>query len=428
MDISEFTMASGNKFNLGKLGEDTFSLWCTEAELVSNRSHDEDVTGWDHLVEFPYIETKRPKDSWNAPVECKVQVKSTQRKDRSLSIKSSVLKRLIDYSYPAFILFLEFDKNKKLENSYLVHIDEIIINKVLKEIRRNHISQNKKELHKLKISINYSDKNKLSENTGACFKKAIYGLIPNSDINKYQESKKNIVKYSGYNEFNFQVKFSTTPNNLNKLIFQNIFRGNEKLEVTDLILSENRFNLPNGEHILHNIRSGSLVIKPSTIEKCNLYIKSSEYSPAIVFNADVFPLPNITTQGSNLLIFRSCAFSLIVGQSDKSIGKSTIKLIQDKFVSILELIKTLKSIQLIKNNNGGILGVDFKEYRQLTIDFVKSNINDKIFDIINPLDILIKEFNLDSRYETTLNYLASNYGSINAISKIITNDISNMIF
>jgi hypothetical protein len=96
---------------LGNLGEIKFSEWCASAQLTTNRSLEEDKTGWDHYVEFPYIKTHLPRDKQSSPIECKVQVKATQRKDRKLAIKVSVLKRLIDYSYPAFILFLEFSKD-----------------------------------------------------------------------------------------------------------------------------------------------------------------------------------------------------------------------------------------------------------------------------------------------------------------------------
>ena len=90
---------------IGVLGEQVFSVWCTSASLNSNRSLEEDRTGWDHQIEFPYLKTVLPRDKQPSPIQCRVQVKSTQRKDRSWSIKATVLKSLIDYSYPAFFLF-----------------------------------------------------------------------------------------------------------------------------------------------------------------------------------------------------------------------------------------------------------------------------------------------------------------------------------
>ena len=59
---------------LGKLGEVKFSEWCASAHLTSNRSIDEDKTGWDHYVEFPYAKTAMPRDKQESPIECKVQV------------------------------------------------------------------------------------------------------------------------------------------------------------------------------------------------------------------------------------------------------------------------------------------------------------------------------------------------------------------
>lgn len=425
--LTRFTMASGNKLNLGKLGEDTFSLWCTEAELVSNRSSDEDATGWDHLVEFPYIETDKPKDSWKAPIECKVQVKSTQRKDRRLSIKSSTLKRLIDYSYPAFILFLEFDKQNKLENSFLVHVDKTIITKVLKEIRKNHVSKSPKELHKLKISITYGEKNKLSENTGICFRDSVLNIVPNSNINEYQKNKTRIIDNTGYEDYNLQVKFNASYEEINKLLYQNIFRGEENVTITDLIISENRFNIPDGEQILHNFQSGHMVMKPIEDKKCNIYFKTSEYSPAIIFNVDVYPLPKLKKTDDFYLILRSYTFSLIFNADENNCEKFKLKLIQDKYASVLELLKTLKALHLLQSNEEIVIGVDFKKYYQFPGKYINSTVNNNMFTLIKPLENIISKFNLGVEYESTLNYLAETYGAIHTISKIITQDHSDVI-
>ncbi|WP_156665033.1 hypothetical protein [Morganella psychrotolerans] len=174
-----------------------------------------------------------------------------------------------------------------------------------------------------------------------------------------------------------------------------------------------------------------MLLTPNIIDRCNLYIKSSEHAPAIIFKAEVFSLPNITVQGGGFLIFRSHTFSLIMDlYDDKNNNNDTckIKLIQDQFTSVLDLVKTLKSLRLLHNNKGVFLGVDFKGYWQLTINFVKSNINSQIFNIIEPLENIIYKFELGSEHKTTFDYLASDYNTIIAISKIITNDTTDMVF
>ena len=84
--------------NLGKLGEEELSRWCTSSGLVANRSLEEDTMGWDHLVEFPYTKSDGPQDKQKKLIECKIQVKSTQRTDKGVNIKLSALKRLVDYT------------------------------------------------------------------------------------------------------------------------------------------------------------------------------------------------------------------------------------------------------------------------------------------------------------------------------------------
>ncbi|MDT3297499.1 hypothetical protein Q4Q57_20495, partial [Shewanella sp. SP2S2-6] len=130
--------------NIGNLGETKLTEWCDAARLTSNESLHEDKMGWDHLIEFPYLKSDKPKDKQPKPIECKVQVKSTFREDGGVQIKLSALKRLVDYTSPAFILFYEF-KGKEaptLDNSYLVHVDKNIISRVLKRIREEHVKDN----------------------------------------------------------------------------------------------------------------------------------------------------------------------------------------------------------------------------------------------------------------------------------------------
>ncbi|HCE1607500.1 TPA: hypothetical protein NJY97_003670 [Vibrio parahaemolyticus] len=176
---------------IGTLGEQTFSTWCSAAHLTSNRSLEEDRTGWDHQVEFPYIKTHLPRDKQLSPIQCRVQVKSTQRRDRKWSIKASVIKRLIDYSYPSFLLFLEFTNDSKpvVESAFLVHIDKRIIERTLRALRKNDTQKAPKELHELKISISYSKKDKLQTASGETFRDSIVKYVPNGDITKYQKEK-----------------------------------------------------------------------------------------------------------------------------------------------------------------------------------------------------------------------------------------------
>lgn len=82
------------ELDIGGLGETKLSEWCIELGITCNRSLEQDKTGWDHLLEFPYEKSSLPSDKLPKPLECKIQVKTTFRDDKGVNIKLSALKRL----------------------------------------------------------------------------------------------------------------------------------------------------------------------------------------------------------------------------------------------------------------------------------------------------------------------------------------------
>lgn len=108
--------------DLGQMGESTFSLWCGQAGLIANGSQ-VDRTGWDFFVEFPFTGSTDPIRLHDPAIECKIQVKATDKTDRKLPIKLSNLRRLITAPMPAFFVFIEFDGRNVAQRAFLVHVD-----------------------------------------------------------------------------------------------------------------------------------------------------------------------------------------------------------------------------------------------------------------------------------------------------------------
>ncbi|MFO0174804.1 MAG: hypothetical protein ACK51W_20365, partial [Aphanizomenon sp.] len=79
--------------NLGPLGETEFTKLCLQVDLTIHKSQ-MDRTGWDFLVEFPWKpDNLSPQDILPAPLECKIQVKSTNEQRNRESITLSNLHR-----------------------------------------------------------------------------------------------------------------------------------------------------------------------------------------------------------------------------------------------------------------------------------------------------------------------------------------------
>lgn len=119
--------------DLGRLGEYTFGLWCSQVGLIPNGSKI-DKTGWDYLVELP--ETYRDKNEpiHSSPIECRVQVKATNHSKKKLSINLKNLWRMSTINMPAYYVFIEFDGKKEAQAAYLVHVDHVFITNVIKRL------------------------------------------------------------------------------------------------------------------------------------------------------------------------------------------------------------------------------------------------------------------------------------------------------
>jgi hypothetical protein len=150
--------------NIGRMGEYIFGFWCACVGLTANISI-VDETGWDFFVEFPCDPSSGlPRDMLPTPIECQIQVKSTDGKTQKRGIEVSNLERLIKAQMPAFFCFIEFDGKNEAQAVYLVHVGKDIIEKTLKRIRELDSKGEKDRLNKHKITINYTADNQIAGN------------------------------------------------------------------------------------------------------------------------------------------------------------------------------------------------------------------------------------------------------------------------
>jgi hypothetical protein len=193
--------------DLGEMGECTFNLWCSQAGLTANGSK-VDRTGWDFFVEFPFAARIGPNQLHEPAIECKVQIKATDKINRKLSIKLSNLRRLITAPMPAFFIFIEFDGKDIAQRTFLVHVDESLISKTLKRI---HELENVSELfdhHKRSLTIHYRPEHEVSPLSGESLKKRIEEYVPNG-MSAYIASKSQHLESTGFEGGFAQIEIST---------------------------------------------------------------------------------------------------------------------------------------------------------------------------------------------------------------------------
>lgn len=193
--------------DLGLMGESTFCLWCAEAGLISNGSKI-DRTGWDFLVEFPFQHVMDADKIHSSAIECKVQVKATDKNDRKLQITLSNLRRLITAQMPTFFLFIEFDGGSTAQRAFMVHVDENLVSKVLKRIYELEQNNGKSDLNKRSMTIHYGSDHEMQLLSGACLKSQIEEAV-GGDMARYVSQKKGYLESTGFESGSAKITITT---------------------------------------------------------------------------------------------------------------------------------------------------------------------------------------------------------------------------
>lgn len=193
--------------DLGQMGESTFSLWCGQAGLTANGSY-LDRTGWDFIVEFPFAKSTDPTQLHAPAIECKIQVKATDKTDRKLPIKLSNLRRLITAPMPAFFIFIEFDGKDVAQRAYLVHVDEGLISKTLKRIHELESVSELFDHHKRSLTVHYGLEHEVPSLTGDSLRQMIEEYVSNG-MSAYLANKSRHLESTGFENGFAQITIST---------------------------------------------------------------------------------------------------------------------------------------------------------------------------------------------------------------------------
>ncbi len=206
---------------LGNRGEKALARWASQLDITISPP-DEDLHGWDYLLEFPLevsnrdqSEEGKPLDKMASPLKCWIQVKSTDGQPGRWSVKLSNWRKLIRNPYPAFFLILEFDNENDCQRAFLVHIDKFYIERVQKRLRGLKPEQ-KSNLHHHYVDFVYSEQDALASLDGEGLTNAILDHV-STNLESYIEEKRRLVDtvgYEDYGEMSLEIKLpdeSTNP-------------------------------------------------------------------------------------------------------------------------------------------------------------------------------------------------------------------------
>ncbi len=287
--------------DLGQMGESTFNLWCAQAGLTANGSK-VDKTGWDFFVEFPFIERADPTQIHAPALECKVQVKATDKTDRKISIKLSNLRRLITAAMPTFFVFIEFDNNDVAQRAFLVHVDECLISKTLKRIHELENS-GRFDHHKRSLTIHYGPENRIPSLTGESLRRKIEEHVP-FGMSSYVAKKSRHLESTGFESGFAQITFSTEgKTNLADLIDVSIGLK-QSVQISKFESFHTRFGVKSKDPNI-NMTDGMLEmpdIKPTATG--TIRFRDDRLSPGLVFPCRFYSSPLNSIIPTELVKFR----------------------------------------------------------------------------------------------------------------------------
>lgn len=187
-----------SKRNLGDLGENLLRVWCSEIGIDATPP-EKDRNGWDFLLEFPREhEDSVPLDHQASRLRCWVQVKSTDKQNKTIRVKlSNWINLAKDNFEPAFFLICEFDKQTNCQRAFLVHIGESYIRRVLMELRKLG-AKNHQRANQVRLPIVYNEKDRLSTLDGNGLAEAIKKHV--ESMENYILWKRNLIEKLGYED------------------------------------------------------------------------------------------------------------------------------------------------------------------------------------------------------------------------------------
>lgn len=409
--------------DLGKLGEYTFATWCAQVGLIANGSNI-DKTGWDYYVEFPISQDISINQLHKSAVNCKVQVKATDKQDRKLSITLSNLRQMATSQMPSFYVFLEFDGKNEVQKAFILHLDNNIIYSILKRIHEIEQSDKANNLNKRTMTLHYDESHELKVLNGQSLQQNLLACIGKS-YSEYIESKNNYLKKCGFEDGYGKMKFSIAGEHDGLLQLIDLSLGlTDEIDVQNLVNIDERFGIPSKNPKLE-LDKAKLQIKLQPSQKGKISFKKDGLSRPLTFDINFYHSP------FNFYDYRKYSKFRIIGDFfDMSfqpyLGKSNYNftLGGSKRLELKKLKDALALINLMsRKNQTAIVELSLDNLEPLVFDFksqfVKRDI--EIFD-----EIIIKILKICQKLEiyediyVSLNELYLNQQQIEQFHIIMT--------
>lgn len=416
--------------DIGKLGERIFSSWCTEAGITCNKS-EEDKEAWDFILEFddPRSNPSSTLDEKYPGLKCFVQVKSSNNSTSNKQIRLRNWEKMINNSFPVFIVRIEFDKKDKPKEAYLVHVGEELIEKTLRKLRgidkdQSFLLRQKKQSYPIKEEF------RLSDFSGSSLKELLLKQL-GKGINAYVTWKKAYVQKVGYEGGRFDFTFK----------LEDLYKGNPEEMLIDLSLGKiNQLSIDKGKiskkrfgryNEGEDLGPGKILFNVNPTGKCHLTMvddkaKNKEtleldyYMPAVVkglLNEDNFKFIMRDKFLELTYTKQGCNFTFSLPEGDELFDIRDC----ENLIKCANMIKSAhKSKERIKMK---MTGLKNKKKFSYTLDRVSDLGSDffKDTELLKNALIIGRYFGIDKPQKNLLSHLFGQREKINMIAELFDN-------
>ncbi len=245
---------SSSRGKTGIVGQKKFSQLCSEADVVCNKS-EEDERGWDFFIEYPEVrQPNTPLDRRKPARPALVQVKTTKTTRAAVTVSLSNALRMAESSQPFFIVFIRLASGPRREAIYVRHIWRDELAHILRAVRQADCERDE-ALHRRFLSFTFSESEATADPLAAIAMKI-------DDVGTgYTEAKRQLVNTLGFEDgygkadVTLEIK---SPEDIMDL--QLGLR--DSLPFTRFAYKSRRFGIDSGQPEILSSR-GSLSVRPS---------------------------------------------------------------------------------------------------------------------------------------------------------------------
>lgn len=245
---------------IGTAGELIIEQWCALSGITANRS-EPDRHGWDLHFEMPNLANIALASGLHeANIECKVQVKTTDTKKKTVPVELSNLHSMATSTMPTFYILIELAGGHHVQSAHILHVDDELCSKILERVRRETAKPGKPNLHKKTMSLDFKKGVKILPLNGEGLKAQILKYIGSSQAD-YVIKKQTFIKSCGFEPQSYKVSFQVDMEHTDTLV-KMLLGESASVEVKQVKASVTRFGI---SEQLHEMQSHTAVMSVSKV-------------------------------------------------------------------------------------------------------------------------------------------------------------------